>query len=100
MMITQLDHVAAPVGHSIWARGMTLAGKAPTPARLIRWTGILVATAGAVLLGEAIARSGATPNWPVPAGLPSGVNWVLLVGMLCVLGGGGLVQVAWRNGHG
>ena len=75
---------------------MTLEGKVPEPARLIRWTGILVATAGAVLLGEAVARSGA----PFATGLPPSANWVLLAGMLCVLGGGGLVQATWRNGRG
>ncbi len=99
-MTTQVDHLAAPGGHSVRAWRMTLGGKVPEPARLIRWTGILVATAGVVLLGEAVARSGASPSWPFATGLPPGVNWVLLAGMLCVLGGGGLVQVTWRNRHG
>jgi hypothetical protein len=66
----------------------------------IPWIGFVAATAGAVLM----VYSGPLPHAWVGAHLPTGfpvhVNWLLLIGIVTVIGGGLLVQIARENPHG
>jgi hypothetical protein len=79
---------------------MTLGGKQMSSLGLMQWIGILLVVAGAALMAYAAAL---VPAWTAAhplIGLLLHVNWLLLTGLIALLGGGVLVQVTWRTQHG
>ena len=79
---------------------MTLGGELMKPVGLWQWTGIFIAGAGAVLMVYATAL---TPAWSgayLLPWLPMRINWLLLAGVVSLLGGGFLVQFTWSSQHG
>ena len=69
---------------------MTLAYKPGSRMKLVRLAGIAAAACGALLFGltNPAASSGAH------------VDWLLLAGLVCIVGGGLLVQVTCEERHG
>jgi hypothetical protein len=79
---------------------MMLGGKQMSSLGLMQWIGILLVVAGAVLMAYAAAL---VPAWTAARpliGVSLHVNWLLLTGLIALLGGGVLVQVTWRTQHG
>jgi hypothetical protein len=68
--------------------------------KLMQWTGTVVAATGAVLMGYSGSLSRSGMGAQLPTGLPLHVDWILLVGMVVVVGGGLLAQSTWVNQHG
>jgi hypothetical protein len=77
---------------------MRLALKPVTGMKFMRLAGIVVAAVGALLLGQtdplAATWSAALP----PSAMH--VDWVLLAGLVCIVGGGLLVQITWETRDG
>lgn len=70
------------------------------PIKRMQWTGVVVAAAGAVLMGYSGSLSRSGMGAQLLMGLPPHVDWLLLVGMVVVVGGGLLVQSTWVKQHG
>jgi hypothetical protein len=79
---------------------MMLGGTPMEPMRLMQWTGIVVAAAGAMLMIYSGPLSHAWMGAHLPTGLPVHVDWFLPLGMVAMIGGGLLVQTTWKTGHG
>jgi hypothetical protein len=79
---------------------MTLGGKQMKPVGLLQWSGILIASAGAVLTVYAVALAPALVGAHLPTALSTDAHGLLLAGITCLLGGGILVQITWRTQHG
>lgn len=58
----------------------------------MRWVGVAVAAVGVVLM----AYSGPITPARLLTTIPVHVDWLLLVGMAVVVGGGSLVQANWK----
>ena len=79
---------------------MMLGGTPMEPMRLMQWTGIVVASAGAVLMIYSGPLSYAWMGAQLPTGLPVHVDLFLPLGMVAMIGGGLLVQTTWKTRHG
>jgi hypothetical protein len=79
---------------------MTLGGKQMKPVGRLQWSGMLIASAGAVLMVYAVAVAPALPGAHLPAALSTAAYWLLLAGITCLIGGGILVQITWRTQNG
>ena len=64
--------------------------------RLMRRAGMAVAAVGVVLMACSGPISPARLGARLPTTMPVHVDWLLLLGMAVVLGGGCLVQAAWK----
>ncbi len=71
--------------------------KSATP---MPWMGFVTATAGAVLMVYSGPLTHAWIGTQLPTGLHVPVNWLLLIGMVTVIGGGLLVQITREDPHG
>ncbi len=70
------------------------------PIKRMQWTGVVVAAAGAVLMGYSGSLSRSGMGAQLLMGPPPHVDWLLLVGMVVVVGGGLLVQSTWVTSMG
>lgn len=70
------------------------------PVKRMQWIGVVVAAAGAVLMGYSGSLSRSGMGGQLLTGLPLHVDWILLAGMAAVLGGSLLIQSTWANQHG
>ena len=70
------------------------------PVKRMQWSGVAVAAAGAALMGYSGPLSHAWTSAHLPTGLPVGVDWLLLIGILTIVGGGLLAQITWNARHG
>jgi hypothetical protein len=76
---------------------MTLTLKPGPGAEVTRLAGIAAIAAGALLLGQ-IDPSAST--WAgALASRAMHVDWLLLAGLVCILGGGLLLQITWERRH-
>ena len=76
---------------------MRLALTPVTGMKLMRLAGVVVAAVGALLLGQTDPLA---PTWSAALAPPSfHVDWVLLAGLVCIIGGGLLVQSTWKTRH-
>ena len=65
--------------------------KTVTGMRLVRPAGVVMAAVGALLLGQ---TDPLTTTWSAALAAPMmHVDWVLLAGLVCIVGGGLLVQI-------
>lgn len=65
--------------------------------KLMRWSGVFVAAAGAVLMGTPGPLSVAWTNVHSSASLPVHVDWLLLAGIVAMISGGLLFQISWKR---
>ena len=71
--------------------------KPVTGMRLVRPAGIVMAAVGALLLGQTDPFAA---TWSAALAPPAlHVDWVLLAGLVCIIGGGLLVQSTWKTRH-
>ena len=77
---------------------MTLALKPGNQMKLTRLAGVAAAVAGALLFGLTDPFASSGPATIAPATVH--VDWVLLAGLVCIIGGGLLVQVTCEERHG
>ena len=77
---------------------MRIALKPVTGMKLTRLAGIVVAAAGALLFGQ---TDPSAATWSAALAPPAmHVDWVLLAGLVCIVGGGLLVQITWERRDG
>jgi hypothetical protein len=77
---------------------MSLALKSVTGMKLIRLAGIVVAAVGALLFG---LTDTSAATWSAALAPPTmHVDWILLAGLVCIVGGGLLVQITWETRDG
>jgi len=78
--------------------GVTRIGlKLVTGMKLARLAGIVVAAAGALLFGQTDSAATRSAALAPPA---MHVDWVLLAGLVCIVGGGLLIQITWGRRDG
>jgi hypothetical protein len=77
---------------------MKLALKQVTGTTIVRLVGIAVATGGALLLGHTDPFASTWPDALAPSA--THVDWFLLAGLVCIVGGGLLVQITWERRNG
>ena len=65
-------------------------------ARPLRWIGVAVAAVGVVLMAYSGPITPARLGARLLTTIPVHVDWLLLVGMAVVVGGGSLVQANWK----
>ena len=76
---------------------MRLALKPGPGAKVIRLAGIAAIAVGALLLGQ---TDPSVSTWAgALASSTTRVDWLLLAGLVCILGGGLLIQVTWERRH-
>jgi len=77
---------------------MRIALTAVTGTKLMRLAGIVVAASGALLLAQTDPFAA---TWSAALAPPAlHVDWVLLAGLACIVGGGLLVQITWETRDG
>ena len=72
---------------------MILALRQMTGATMVRLAGIAIAAGGALLLGQTDPFASTWPASLTPSGMH--LDWLLLAGLVCIVGGGLLVQITW-----
>lgn len=68
--------------------------------KLMRWIGVAVVAMGAALMLNSGPLSQVWMSAHLPPDFPVHLDWLLLIGIVAMIGGGLLVQTTWRNQHG
>jgi hypothetical protein len=76
---------------------MMLGGQRMKPFEAVQWAGVVLAVTGGLVsafassLSLGLAELGANLDFDRP------FDWLLLVGIACLIGGGILVQITWKT---